>query len=124
MAAEAATEIVSVEVAPCEPGVTLAGDSAQVGSGVAEPVTAQVSATALPKVLPVEGATMIVDVPWAPAATVTDADCAVMVKSATAGGVGGGATVLVKVHDSTFWLEVLPPVPPVKPIYAVLLPMV
>ena len=58
--------MVSVEVAPCEPGVTLAGESEQVGSGVAAPVTAQVSATALVKVAPVDGATMIVEVPCAP----------------------------------------------------------
>ena len=66
---------------------------------------------------------MIVEVLCAPAATVTDADSAFNEKSAS-GLVGGAARVLVNVHDSTFWLDAEPPVPPVKPIYAVLLPMV
>jgi hypothetical protein len=109
--AAAGTVTVSVEVAPCAPGVILAGESAQVGS-VPVPVTAQVRATALLKLPPAGGATVIVEVPDAPACSVSDAVAAVTLKSWLGGGVDA---LLVKVHDSTFWLEVLPPVPPVKP---------
>ena len=70
--ADAGTETVSVEVAPCAPGVTLEGETEHVGS-VPAPVTAQVNATALLKVLPDDGATVIVEVACAPALMVRDA---------------------------------------------------
>jgi hypothetical protein len=70
--ADAGTEIVRVEVAPCDPGVTLDGESEHVGSGAA-PATTQVSATALAKLPPVGGAIMMLAVVCAPAATVSDA---------------------------------------------------
>ena len=96
--AEAGTVTVRVEVAPCVPGMTLEGESEQVGS-VPVPVTAQVKSTELLKLAPVGGATVIVEVPWAPAETVRDVVEALTLKSWVGGGV---LALLVKLHVSIF----------------------
>jgi hypothetical protein len=78
-AADAGTETVNVEVAPCVPGVTLEGESEHVGI-VPVPVTAQVNATGLLKLLPVGGATVIVEVACAPELMVREPVSAFTVK--------------------------------------------